>query len=59
MNSLERRLNRLEEQSQVSPDRAIIVIQLNETREQAEARHYAEHPEDRHAARKLLIQVVA
>ena len=31
---------------------------LNETREQAEARHYAEHPEDRHAARKLLIQIV-
>ena len=57
MSRLEQRVRRLEK-GKGSGRLVLIVVEVNEDAEEAQAHHFAEHPEDRDAGNILIVQIV-
>ena len=57
MNRLEQRVRRLEDGKR-NRRLAVIVIDIGDTKEDARARHFAEHPEDRDDRNILYVEIM-
>lgn len=57
MSRLEQRVERLENNTG-KRRMPVVVVEVDETEEEAMVRHFAEHPEDRDASDPLIVQLV-